>query len=267
MAAPLPSSPNQHPPLQRVVLTHSASSLSPSQSLSPGSLLSVASFLASPTIRHLCFYWHQICTVTPQPHSPGYPLFSRWASNHPSKPQADGAALESFPGALAEPTASSAPAGASIAAPARVPARCPPEGCVCLLQGCCSLLCLSVASPCCLTPAAGMSGQPSLVAAWRMWLKPKQGLQGRPQARNREDPSGSQKLLSTAKWGPLPWRLLPLAAPLCFRSAVLLFPPSASELQEKGEKAMVSLGPGWLEPETEDNGCIFVFFSCSVKKK
>lgn len=37
------------------------------------------------------------------------PLFSRWASNHPSKPQADGATLESFPGALAEPTASSAP--------------------------------------------------------------------------------------------------------------------------------------------------------------
>ena len=40
-----------------------------------------------------------------------------------------------------------------------------------------------------------------------------------------------------------------------------------SEVYGEGEKAMVSLGPGWLEPETEDNGCIFVFFSCSVKKK
>lgn len=95
------------------------------------------------------------------------------------------------------------------------------------------------------TPAAGMSDQPSLVAAWRMLLKPA-GLQGRPQARNRRT-FRAKSCFPLQKWGPLPRRLLLLLAPLCFRSsAVLLFPPSPSELQEKGKKPWSAWGPaGW----------------------
>lgn len=79
------------------------------KSLFPGPLLSVASFLTSPTIRHICFYWRQTRTVIPQPRSPGCSLSSRWASNHPSKPQADGATLASFAGVLVGPIAPSIP--------------------------------------------------------------------------------------------------------------------------------------------------------------
>ena len=48
-----------------------------------------------------------MCKVIPEPSSPVHPLASWWASNHPSKPCANGPTLESFPEALVEPIAPS----------------------------------------------------------------------------------------------------------------------------------------------------------------